>query len=484
VKARAHLPLVALLLLACGPPVPEPESSDVSSVTVRFEPATDATQVSNVSHVHVTGSGASSVFLFQGTLSSYYLGKLKTEPLPDTLLARQVPLVSWRTDSELVAAPLQVLSVGQYSLAAETGLISEFKVSASLPVLSRLWPPARSSGSPRFAIYCSDAAGIASMPSRETLTLEPRHLLVQFAPGVDDAGTFADRCLHFSFDAPLESEETLIPTPVVGAWALAPALFSGADPAAVVPLACSAEELAFGPGCAAAADDRLEVRTPDAPLLWVVHTDHGSLARVTEARAPLVVNGLSPGTAEHLWGVVQDETAAAQPFELTLHTAPARERPILNEALADALGPEPQSEWIELFNDGTLAVDLAQYTFQDGGGRTPLPHAVLAPKSYALLVREDYAPNGSDEAPAPGALLVRLPTLGKSGLSNSGERLALVDAAGRELSVLPALSGKAGQSLARRTPSSPDTAPNSFGFAAPTPGAPNTVPQAIPTGEP
>jgi Lamin Tail Domain len=479
VKARAHLLLVALsLLTACAPPVPEPESSAASSVTARFEPAADATQVSNVSQIHVSGSSASALFLFQGTLSSYYLGKLKSQPLPDTLQVRQVPLVSWRTDSELVAVPLQVLSVGQYSLAAETGLITEFKVSTTLPVLTRLWPPASDAVSPRFAVYCSDAAGNPSMPSTEPLNLEPRELTVQLAPGVDEAGTFADRCLHFSSDAPLDAGEMLIPPPVIGAWALAPALFSGSEPGAVVPLVCRAEESAFGPGCAVAADDRVEVRTPDEPILWVVHTDQGSLVRVTEAGAALVVNGLAPGTDEHLWGIARDATAAAQKLDLTLHTAPARERPILNEALADALGPEPQSEWVELFNDGTLAVDLAQYSFQDGGGRTPLPHAVLAPKSYALLVREDYAPNGSDEPPASGAQLVRVPTLGKSGLSNSGERLALVDAAGHELSVLPALSGKPGQSLARRTPASLDSDPGSFSFGTPTPGASNGAPSA------
>jgi hypothetical protein len=479
VKARAHLLLVALaLFIGCGPPVPESESNDTSSVTVRFEPAGDATQVSNVSQIHIGGSSASALFLFQGTLSSYYLGKLKSQPLPDTLLARQVPVVSWRTDSDLVVAPLQVLSLGPYSLAAETGLIAEFKVSTSLPVLTRLWPPANSAASPRFAIYCREATSNANMPGNEPLSLEPRRLSVLLGAGVDDAGTFGDRCVHFSSDTPLEAGEVLIPPPVVGAWAFAPALFSGSDPEPIAPLACRAEESAFGPGCVVAADDRVEARTPDAPLLWVVHTDHGSLVRVTQAGTELVVNGLAPGTTEHLWGVARDDTGAAHDFDLTLHTAPARERPILNEALADALGPEPQSEWVELFNDGTLAVDLARYSLQDGGGRTPLPHAVLAPKSYALLVREDYAPSGSDEPPAANAQLVRVPTLGKSGLSNSGERLALVDGAGQELSVLPALSGKPGQSLARRAPTSPDDDPSSFSFGTPTPGAPNGAPSA------
>jgi hypothetical protein len=70
--------------------------------------------------------------------------------------------------------------------------------------------------------------------------------------------------------------------------------------------------------------------------------------------------------------------------------------------------------------------------------------------------------------------------LGKSGLSNAGERLSLVNSAGVECSVLPALAGKAGQSLARRTPTSADDDPKSFRFGTPTPGASNEAPAAPP----
>ncbi len=471
-KARLAALLLSILA-ACGPPVPQPDSSDLSSVAVRFEPDADATQVTNVSHARVSGSSAAALLLFQGTLSSYYLGKLKTDPLPDTLLTRQVPLASWRVASDWVVAPLEVLSVGPYSLASAAGIVSEFQVSVSLPVLTRLWPPANDPASPGFAVYCGEPPVATELPSTDSLLLEPGDVLVQLMPGVDPDGTFADRCVHFIADTPLDTAQMLIPAPVVGAWALAPALFSGALAPSLGALSCHSGESAFGPGCAAAVDDRVEVRTPAAPLLWLVHTAHGSLVQVTQSGAPLVIAGLAPDSAEHLWGTSRDESGVTGAFDLSLHTAAARERPILNEALADALGPEPQSEWVELFNDGTLAVDLEQYSLQDGGGRTALPHAVLPPKAYALLVRDDYVPNGSDEPPAPGTQLVRVPALGKSGLSNSGERLALVDAAGQELSVLPALAGKPGQSLARTTPASPDSEPSSFGFGVPTPGAPN-----------
>lgn len=179
-------------------------------------------------------------------------------------------------------------------------------------------------------------------------------------------------------------------------------------------------------------------------------------------------------------GAIHDLGGASQAFDVELHTSPARARPILNEALADALGPEPQSEWVELLNDGTLGVDLAEYSLQDGGGRTALPHALLAPHEYALLVRDDFAPNGADEPPAPETRLIRVPTLGKSGLSNAGERLSLVNNAGVECSVLPALAGKPGQSLARRTPTSADEDAKAFSFGTPTPGVANSALTAAP----
>ena len=102
-----------------------------------------------------------------------------------------------------------------------------------------------------------------------------------------------------------------------------------------------------------------------------------------------------------------------------------------------------------------------------------LPTAVLAPGEYALLVRDDFAPSASDVPPAPGARLIRVPQLGTSGLSNSGEVLALLDADSAVVSGLPPMAAKAGQSLFRRHSWSPDDDPSAFGTGAPTPGEPN-----------
>lgn len=476
--------LLLMMLVLCGScasPVPDTPILDGAPASVRFEPSASAEQIPNVVHLHLTGStsSAGAIALFEGTVSSYYLGKYKHGEVPSTLASRQVPLVSWRVDGELIVAPLQPLALGPYSLISTDGLLTEFKVAATQPVLERFWPPAESGGSPQLGVYCRPESSGVELPSAGSLRFEPGQSSVELGPGVDESGLFAERCCHFVSEGALAPGEIWVPPPMLGDWALSPAIFRAIEPDARDVVSCRSDELAFGPGCASAADDRLTVRTPAAALLWIVHTARGALVEVSAANRPLTVDGLLPDANERLWGNAHDLGGASRAFDVELHTAPARARPILNEALADALGPEPQSEWVELLNDGTLAVDLAEYSLQDGGGRTALPHALLAPQEYALLVRDDFAPNGSDEPPAPGARLVRVPTLGKSGLSNAGERLALVDSAGVECSALPALAGKAGQSLARRTKAAADDDPESFSFGTPTPGVANgasTVP--------
>lgn len=462
--------------------MPDPSTLGDLSVAVRFEPVASADQVSNVVHVHLTSATLSSgaLSLFEGTVSSYYLGKFKHGEVPSTLAIRQLPVVSWRASSELVVAPLRPLAIGPYSLISLDGLIAEFNVGAAPPVLERFWPPVASAGSPRLAVYCRPESSAAVMPSSGSLQFEPGQAAVDLAPGVDESGLFAERCSHFESERVLAPGEIWVPPPMLEDWPLSPAIFASVEPDPTDLLSCQASELAVGPGCASVADDRVTLRTPRAALLWIVHTAHGTLVEVSAEGRALTIDGLLPDAQERLWGSAHDLSGESRAFEVELHTAAARARPILNEALADALGPEPQSEWIELLNDGTLAVDLAQYSLQDGGGRVPLPHASLVPQEYALLVRDDFAPNPSDEPPAPGTRLIRLPTLGKSGLSNAGERLALVNSAGVECSVLPALAGKAGQSLARRTPASEDSDPKAFSFGTPTPGLSNTPPSGSP----
>ena len=74
------LPLLASLFVAagCGPPVPGPGSAAASPV-VSVEPSAELSAVPSVVHLHVASRslGAGDALLFQGSLSDYYLSKVK-----------------------------------------------------------------------------------------------------------------------------------------------------------------------------------------------------------------------------------------------------------------------------------------------------------------------------------------------------------------------------------------------------------------------
>jgi len=115
--------------------------------------------------------------------------------------------------------------------------------------------------------------------------------------------------------------------------------------------------------------------------------------------------------------------------------APAA-RVVITEVLANPSGSETTQEFVELFNAGEAAVELAGWSIEDKTGKDLLPEAVLMPGAFALVVAETYDPaDGKDPAPAQGTLLVRVSgRIGSDGLSNSGEPVHLVSPEGRIVS--------------------------------------------------
>ena len=107
----------------------------------------------------------------------------------------------------------------------------------------------------------------------------------------------------------------------------------------------------------------------------------------------------------------------------------------------------------------------------DGG--TPLPDVLVPPGARVLIVNEGYDATGKwDPAPATDTLVVRVPKLGKDGLSNEGEPLELVLASGEVSSRFPAIKAKAGRSVYRLSVKSLDEFAMSA-LGASTPGAAN-----------
>jgi hypothetical protein len=100
----------------------------------------------------------------------------------------------------------------------------------------------------------------------------------------------------------------------------------------------------------------------------------------------------------------------------------------ITEVMANAAGPEPAQEYVELRNLSEAPVDLVGLRLEDAKGADELPAATLPAGAYALVVPSSYDPaQGQDPAPRAGTALLRVDTrLGADGLSNGGERVRLL----------------------------------------------------------
>ena len=308
--------------------------------------------------------------------------------------------------------------------------------------------------------------------------LPPR---VNLAPGTFEAsvelGAFgAPRpdCVTLVAEAAL-AEPAAMP-PVLGGVLLEPGSFTpAAEPAAQDPT-CNHGQLVAGT-CLEVEDDRIFVTAPDDSL-WLLEQPSEIQLPVAAFQRGALLRGLSPETELTLVGRVISSGGRATPLHMTLRTASLRRHLVLNEVLANALGPEPDSEWIEVVNDSERPAQLSGVWLEDGAGRVPLPAETLEPHEMVLLVAASSRESSLDVGAAPGTRRLALPSLGQRGLSNSGELLQLVGPEG-VLSRFPMLPAPhAGRSLARRALDGADDDPEGFAeHAAPgaSPGALNLV---------
>jgi hypothetical protein len=308
-------------------------------------------------------------------------------------------------------------------------------------------------------------------------TLEPDAIGAQAEPGADELGTASERCLRIVPLQGLAADRTLLPPPMVGAVPLDPAPLSAQPAAPVVPRACATTELRFGPGCATVEDDRVLLRVPDDPLLWIVRGLPEPLVEAVSPGGGLSLLGLSPNSHATLELTTVDLSGTGERVALDVYTLLPRPHVVINEVLANPLGPEPAAEWVELVNTGTVDVDLGGFALFDSTAATALPAETLPRGAFALVVREDYVADSSDDfPPAAGTLLLRVPRLG-NGLSNSGEALRLEAPGGIVMSRFPAIiQPKPGVSAIRRSPAALDDDLAAFGLdpaGGCSPGTPN-----------
>jgi len=465
--------LLGLCLLGCRAPLPDPGGAPgTPSSGLTVEPPSENDLIHPVSRFRLASPPSEPVLLVRGALSDYHLGKIRDGALPKTLLERLVPTTSWVEEAELVVSPNEVLEPGVvHDLAsADRGLIARLAVREdAAPPLARLWPPSAEPGSAEYWLFCGpEPLGVAS-PTE--VFLEPGHRAAWAGSGP------IERCIELV--AAGAAAEPVVPPLAVLGRALEPAPMAVGARAPMSAASCASGEVTLGPGCLTVLDDRALLRAPAAPTLWSVG---GAGASFLEPLAPgtrAVLRGLTPEQTQSLAVDVRDPFGLVFQGSIELTTAPLQPHPVINEVLANPLGAEPASEWVELHNDGLAPVQLAHFELRDSGGGVALPEHWLAPGSFALVAREDFAPaGGPDPVPGPAVTVLRVPSLGKNGLSNSGEALELSGPGGQVVSRFPALpKPKAGVSVARRATWTLDDDPLGFAHHGPpgaSPGAPNS----------
>jgi hypothetical protein len=410
-------------------------------------------------------------WLLRGELSDYYARALKHGDLPTALADRAVPLRYWRDGSDCWLQPLDWLEPDALYTLAFTGVGTVRVVrtqTAGEPRVRRLFPPV-GSRKYRASVLC-DASGSGLL---DPLMLQPGGISLTVTSGM--AGVVGGDCITLVADA--ELVEPMVAPPVLAGALLEPSPWlpsSGAVSDEAVPCAAGTS---FHGACLEVLDDRLRV-TPGVHDLFFALEQPESVVLATRAGSrSLLLGQLSPSSAVALGGRVLSSRGTLETFQATVTTTAAQRHVLLNEVLANPVGPEPDAEWIELFNDSQRAASLAGLWLEDAGGHVQLPSEELAPGELALLVSEGFRASGLDVAVPDGVRLLRVPSLGARGLSNGGEGLLLVGPEG-VLSRFPLLSAAhAGKSMARRWPDAADDDPAAFsehGGPGASPGTPNS----------
>jgi hypothetical protein len=385
------------------------------------------------------------VVLARGRLRASSIDELLQGAPSESLAARLVPMTRFHEAgstllrSHVPLAAGEAITVGWLRADGTAGHAELVVAEDPATMLTRVWPPA---GTPVAGpVVVCDAAGataswapLADAASPDpTIELDPKGHSARIRVGSERG--IARWCAWISFDAPIDEAVTHLPPSV----RLGEAVTLDPSPIAplferergATPLSCSKNSLEMGPGCLRVEDDRLFVETPAEPTLWVVRAADRERMIASPGGTTFAVRGLPVDATVTVEVEVVDRAGTEWSRARVVRTMPPRPRLVLSEVYANAIGPEPAQEWVELYNDGGVEASTAGYVLEDVGGEAELPEGTIPPGGFALVVGDDFDPNAAwDLSPAPGTLLLRVPRVGKSGLANSGEPLLLRDPQG------------------------------------------------------
>lgn len=468
--------------MGCGELADRPGQVERAAPRIRWDPAFVDDRAAPIFHAAIDGLGANVEplpLIVEGTATPNNVADLAADEASDSLRDRIVPSTAWMVGVTWFVAPTQPLSLGErYSIVVPSARWSETITVMSeddLPMFKRQWPPDGTAG--RHLVWCLQlpASGKAAELSSPMALSGVDGVLSQGA--VDRIGT---ECLRWT---PLDNASGLaVPPPAMeldGRWVRMDPSPTSLDPAdeGMIAATCGGEDVAVGPLCVRVLDDRAIVSTSESPWLVSVETSEVAWVGVIEPQSPRVFRPLVPSSEVGGVVTVVGTTGRSESTELDWRTTPPQVHVVINEVMTNPRGPEPSQEWIELYNDGTEPVLLEGWSVQDAGGSVELPLVELGVGAFALVVGEGYdAASWVDAAPWEEAAILRVPHVGKSGLSNGGEPVRLVDGEGRTVSAVPAIAAEEqGWSIARVSPESLDGLSSSFAFGIDggTPGGPN-----------
>ncbi|NUO51362.1 MAG: lamin tail domain-containing protein [Polyangiaceae bacterium] len=472
--------LCVLFVLGCDPGLPTPPGASSSTPAIEIEvvPPAPSDAVAPVSHFRLrsaarAGARPDAVALVVGEVGPRHVEQIAEGDPSDALSERIVPASVIPIEDDIWIVPHVMLERGERYDAVVGDTETTFPIvvdSEAEAPFERLWPPPDLPVAQASLFYCGPDE-VSFEPEEDALFPDgPRGV---WSPGTPSGA--GRRCLRFDPAAAMMSGTWLAPPSVAG-HAVAPGPVTIGEMNTIRALSCAGHEVVFGPGCAAVEDDRLTLRAPESPMLWVVSGGGLDLVFATEPGESRIVKGLPPSSSITLTVEVLYASGVWSIGPATVFTKQVRPHFVINEAYANPIGAEPDQEWIEIVNDGSVGGDLEGYVIEDIGGPTVLPAAFVGPGAMAVVVNETFSADGEyDAAPAPDAVIVRVEKLGKNGLSNSGEPLKLTRPDGTVISRFPAVpKPKPGASVARVTPEAPDGVESSFVLStAPTPGAPN-----------
>ncbi len=213
------------------------------------------------------------------------------------------------------------------------------------------------------------------------------------------------------------------------------------------PETCAMDEHALDVGCLLLSDHDLALRVfSDEPIRLWLETDYGA----TQVLAPrgiasLHLTALPADSQIPVMLTAADAADNVSRIDFVVHTE--KDLPMLSitKVLANPRGKEPQQEFIEIHNFGSIPIELLGFQVSD---RSDHPGDIIAQTSTlsagarALVVSSHFDTTATDDGVIPEGLpLIRVDeSLGSGGLANSGEPLFLRDSQGRRLSAVPAVS--------------------------------------------